>query len=150
MTLEFVDAIDVGIDKLFQIYTGMDTSSWSVFTRERICLSIKLKGCGLRGAGDRRSAQYIGAAVWSIMPLLDRRDGRGSLTPGHLPAVVTLFGTDSFTHPYTAPWRGVLNNSRPVGNIANGLLLTWSQLTTNFQAVVSDEQILAGTRLLLK
>ena len=63
MTREFAETIDDGIFNLFQTYTDMAISSWSTFAKERIRLPIKLKGCGLRRAADRRSGQYVGTAV---------------------------------------------------------------------------------------
>ena len=104
-TREFAEAIDDGISNLFQTRTGMDTSLWLTFVKERIRLPIKLKGFGLRGAADRRSGQYVGAAVQSIMPLIDRKDGTGCviLVRLYIPAVVDLLGADSFDHPYPAP-----------------------------------------------
>ena len=88
------------------------------------------KGCGLRGTADRRRAQYIGAVVQSIPHLVDRKDETGCVTPGrlNLPAIITLFGGNAFDHPCTAPWQGVLDNSRPAANIASGLRSAWSQL----------------------
>ena len=83
----------------------MAVSAWSSFARERIRLPMRLKGCGLPGAADRRHAQYIGVAVQSTPPLMDRKDKTGCTIPGrlNLPAIVTLFGNDAFDHPYPAP-----------------------------------------------
>ena len=53
-------------------------------------------------------------------PLMDRKDNTGCTIPGrlNLPAIVTLIGNDAFDQPY---WQGVLNNSRPLANIASGI-----------------------------
>ena len=75
-----------------------------------------------RTAGTRSTS---GAAVQSVPHLVDRTDEAGCVTPGrlNLPAIVTLFGEGAFTYPCPAPWRGVLNNSRPATSIAIGLRL---------------------------
>ena len=134
LTLAFATAIDAGIASLLQMCTGTDITAWSAIAQERCRLPIRMKGCGLRRAPDRRHAQYIGAAVQSVPYLVDRTDEAGCVTPGrlNLPAIVTLFGEGAFNHPCPAPWQGVLNNSRPAASITIGLRSAWSQLTTNF------------------
>ena len=146
------DAIDEDITNLFQTCTGMDTSLWLAFTKESIRLPIRLKGYGLHRAMDRRSSQHVGATGQSIIPLIDRKDNRGSVILGrlNLTVVIALFGAGSFNHPYPTQWQGVLTNSRPSDNITNRLRLAWIQLTTKFQAIVTSEQLLAPMRLLLK
>ena len=53
-TEEFAREIDEGLNTLFQMNVGIDTETWSEFARERTHLPIKLKGCDLREAEDRR------------------------------------------------------------------------------------------------
>ena len=148
----FAEAIDDSISNLFQTYTGMDISSWLTFAKEQVQLPIRLKGCGLRGAVDRRNGQYIRATVQSIMQIIGREDGMGSIIASHLnvPTVVNLFRADSFDHPYPSPGLGVLTNIRLLVNIAYELQFFPSHLNTNFQAVVTHEQVLDQTSLLLK
>ena len=76
----------------------------------------------------------------------------GSIIAIHLnvPTVVNLIRADSFDHPYPSPGLGVLTNIRLLVNIANELQFVRSHLTTNFQAVVTHEQVLDQTSLLLK
>ena len=87
-----------------------------------------------------------------IMLLINRKDDTGCVIPCPLNvhAVIKLFGADSFDHPHPAPWRGVLVNSRPSGNIANGLRLAWNHLTTNFQVVVTNEQLSSKKRNIIE
>ena len=115
-------AIDSGVATLFQTCTGTDITAWSLVVQERVRLPMRMKGCGLRGAADRRYAQYIGAAVQSVPHLVDRTDEAGCVTSGrlNLPSIATLFGEGAFNHPCPAPWQGVLDNSRPTASIAIG------------------------------
>ena len=43
-------------------------------------LPIRLKGCGIREAEDRRFGQYLGAATQSVMYLIDQMDNTGKNT----------------------------------------------------------------------
>ena len=128
LTLDFATAIDSGVATLLQTCTGTDITAWSRVAQERVKLPMRMKGCGLREAADRRHAQYIGAAVQSIPHLVDRKDETGCITPGrlNLPAIATLFGDSVFDHPCPAPSQGVLDNSRLAANIATGLRFAWS------------------------
>ena len=73
------------------------------------------------------------------------------MTKGRLntPALVTLFGEGSFDYPLSASWEGLLNHSRPDGNIATGIRQAWSHLTTNFQEIVLPEQLIDTSKYLL-
>ena len=76
-------------------------TAWSDFTKSRLALPIRFKGMGIRGAADRRFSQFIGGAVQSITPLLDRRDDNNNIIQGrlHLPSIANLFGNESFHQP---------------------------------------------------
>ena len=72
-TEEFSQKTDEGIHQLVETTIGMNTASWTEFARERLRLPIRMKGCGLREAVDRRYGQYLGAMLQSTMPLMDRK-----------------------------------------------------------------------------
>ena len=94
---------------------------------------------GIRGAVDRRFSQFIGGAVQSIIPLLDRRDAHNNILQGrlHLPSIANLFGTESFHHPITNPWEHMLTNINYTSNLPNGIQQTWSHLQLTFQEVAT-------------
>jgi len=96
-----------------------------------------MEGCGLREATGRRHAQYIGAMVQSLLPLLDRCDSSGARLKGrlHINPVVNLLGEKSFDHPSQQPWAHLISTSRSGANIDSGLQHAWSHLTSNFQDV---------------
>jgi len=96
-----------------------------------------MKGCRLREATDRHHAQYIGAMVQSMLPLLDRCNSNGARLKGrlHITPVVNLLGEGSFDHPSQQPCAHLISNSRSGVNIASSLQHAWSHLTSNFQDV---------------
>ena len=151
LTEKFARGIDEGINAIFRRCIGVNTESWSDIAKERLRLPIRLKGCGLREAEDRRFGQYLGATAQSVIQLIDRMDDSGNRIAGrlHTPAIATLFGEGSFNHPFTAPWATLLANSRPGSNIATGLQQAWSHLTLKFQEVVLPEQVIDSTKHLL-
>ena len=102
LTEKFAQGIDKGISAIFQRCIGVNTECWSDIAKERLRLPIRLKGCGLREAEDRRFGQYLGATAQSVIHLIDRRDDNGNRIAGRLntPAIVNLFGEGSFNHPF--------------------------------------------------
>ena len=52
-----------------------------------------------------------------------------------------MFGEGAFNFPFSLPWEGVLQNSRPNGDLATGLHQAWSHLTSKFQEVAAPEQV---------
>ena len=66
----------------------------------------------------------MGAAVQSIFLLIDCKAADQTTIPGrkNIPAIVTLFGQNSFDHPLTAPWDTLIGTRQDSSNIANGLL----------------------------
>ena len=72
---------------------------------------------------DRRHAQFLGAATQSLMHLMERVDEEGNTVKGRYDTqpIRSLFGEGAFNSPRSAPWEGVLRNSRPDGDIATGL-----------------------------
>eukprot|EP00956_Cyclotella_meneghiniana_P009720 scaffold13462_cov36-Cyclotella_meneghiniana.AAC.4 len=83
MCLQFKDMYGMGVN--------IDTA-WSDFAKSPLA-PIRFKGMGICGAADRRFSQFIGAAVQSITPLLDRRDDNNNIIQGrlHLPSIANLF-----------------------------------------------------------
>ena len=63
--------------------------------------------------------------------------------------MITLFGEGSFNCPLTTHWEGILNNSRPDGNIATGIQQAWSHLTTKFQEVALPGQVIDTSKYLI-
>ena len=116
----------------------MHTSTWSPITKQRLWLPIRMKGCRLQDATNRRHAQYSGAMVQIMLPLLYRRDNNGARLKGrlHITPIINLIGKGSFNHPSQQPYANLLPNSRSIANIASGLQHAWSHLTSPFQDVV--------------
>ena len=149
-TADFAHGIDQGVLSLVQTCVGVNIDTWSDFARERMRLPMRLKGCGLREAADRRHAQFLGALVQSTMPLIDRTDEHNCTIPGRLsiPSINNLFGEGSFDHPFASPWDTLLTMSGPSSNLANGLKHAWSNLKTKFQEVSTPEQAADDSLLL--
>ena len=70
-TETFAQSIDEGVLNLVQLSVGSNMSNWSRFAFERMALPVRCKGMGLRGAADRRFAQFVGAATQSLPALVD-------------------------------------------------------------------------------
>ena len=119
--------------------------------KERVRLPIRHKGCGLRDAEDRRFGQFLGAAAQSLIHLMDRVDKGGSTIKGRLNTqpIRSLFGEGAFNFPFSLPWEGVLQISRPNGDLATGLHQAWSHLTSKFQEVATPEQVGDTTNYLI-
>jgi len=143
LTKEFAEGVDEGLSELLRHCVGINTDLWSDTAKERMRLPIRHKGCGLRQAADRRSAQFLGAAAQSLIHLMDRTDKAGNVIRGRFNTqpVRNLFGEGAFDFPFESPWEGVLRNSRPDGNIATGIHQAWSHLNSKFQEVASPEQV---------
>ena len=143
LTKDFAEGVDEGVSKLLEHCVGVDTETWSDTARERVRLPIRHKGCGLRQAVDRRFPQFLGAAAQSLMHMMDRVDKGGNVIRGRFDTqpVRNLFGEGAFDFPFSAPWEGVLRNSRPDGDIATGIHQAWSHLNSKFQEVASPEQV---------
>ena len=62
--------MDRATSELLQTYIGIDTTMWSPIAMQRLRLPVRMKGCGLRDATDRRHAQNVGVIVQSLLPLL--------------------------------------------------------------------------------
>ena len=142
-TEEFAQQIDEGIHRLVETTISMSTASWTEFARNRMRLPLRMKGCGLREAVDRRHGQYMGAMLQSTMPLIDRTNEEGLVIAGRLniPSIIDLFGEGSFDFPFDEPWEHLINRSRESCNLAHGLKHAWSHLTTSFQDVATPEQL---------
>eukprot|EP00956_Cyclotella_meneghiniana_P039476 scaffold172501_cov56-Cyclotella_meneghiniana.AAC.1 len=79
-TENFATALDEHVLSLVQTCMGVNIdTAWSDFAKSRLALPIRFKGMGIRGAADRRFSQFIGGAVQSIIPLLDRRDDNNNI-----------------------------------------------------------------------
>ena len=105
LTRQFARKIDEDTHSLPSRSIGVDMNTWSNFSRKRLRLPIRFRGCGLREAVDRRSGKYLGAAVQSILPLVTRTEnfnctiwGRINISP-----LITLFEEDSFKHHLGKP-----------------------------------------------
>ena len=94
-----------------------------------------MKGCGSREAEDRQYGKYVGAMLQSIIPLMDRTDSDNCHIPGRL---------------NIPPIRNLekLFTSSTSGNLAIGLNHAWSHLTTTFQGVTTQEQLIYNVLLL--
>jgi hypothetical protein len=77
--------------------------------------------------------------IQSVLPLIGRKDQDGNTVPGclHIPAVVNIFGKDSFHHSQASPWKTLISVATPLSNLKNGFQFTWLHLTQNFQAVAT-------------
>ena len=151
LTEKFVKGINKGISAIFQQCIGVNRERWSNIGKRRLRLSIRLKGCGLRGAEDRTFRQYLGATAQSVIHLIDQMYDTRNRIAGqfHTLAIASLFGEGSSNYPFTAPWENLLTNSRPESNITTGIHQAWSYLTLNFQEVVLPEQVIDMSKHLL-
>ena len=150
LTSEFAQEIDAGVDDLFELCSGMDTSTWTATAKERFRLPIRFKGCGLRQSDDRRHAQFVGGMLQSSLPLIDRKDAQGNVLPGrfHIPSLVHHFGEDSFSHPLDSPWETLLSHNNNPNSLSGGLRYAWNHLTSNFQSTAPPLQSLTSALLL--
>jgi hypothetical protein len=81
----------------------------------------------------------MGGMIQSLLPLIDWMDQDGNTVPGrlHIPAVVNMFGKDSFDHLSASPWEMLLSAARPLSNLKDGPQYTWLHLTQNFHNVAT-------------
>ena len=68
-------------------------------------LPMCFKGCGLREAHDRRTAQYIETMVQSVPALIDSIADNNCTVEGklHIPCIVEMLEEHSFNAPLDAP-----------------------------------------------
>ena len=55
---DFAKGIDRGILEIFKTTIGINNDDWSDHAKERIKLTIRMKGCRLREAEDRLHVQF--------------------------------------------------------------------------------------------
>ena len=148
-TEDFTKGINKGILELFKTTIGINTANWSTHATERVRLPLRMKGCRLREAENRRHGKFVGAMLQSIPPLIDPTESNNCYIPGRLniPAIKNLLGEGSFNHPCTAHWE-VLLKSNPSGNLSIGLKYVWSHLKTTFQDVITQKKLTDNVLLL--
>ncbi|EJK51883.1 hypothetical protein THAOC_28906, partial [Thalassiosira oceanica] len=146
----FARGIDSGVWDLVQACVGTDTSKWTDIALARARLPMRERGCNLRGAADRRFAQFVGCLGHSAIALIDRTDSDGNMIPGrlNLPSVVGMLGEGTFNHPIEAPWGTLLNESSPSSNLAAGLKYSWHHLQSSFQEASPPMRANDGSLLL--
>ena len=112
-------------------------------SRERVALPVRRRGMGLRGAEDRRHAQFLGGLVQSIPILVDRQDASGNTLAGHLPlpCLTNMLGAGSFDHPMTSPWERLLAGGGRLGRVGGGLQHAWTHLQHQYQDVAAAGDI---------
>lgn len=84
---EFVATVDKALLTQLAQCTGLDVASLSHFSRERIMLSMKRGGLGIKLVEDVRTSTLITASDQHG----NRRNGRS-----HIPSIVGLLGEGSF------------------------------------------------------
>ena len=89
---------------------------------------------------------YISPCPWWIEQRRTTAPSKAGWTSRHL--TNNLFGEWSVDHPFTEPWENLLTPSTPSVNLANGFRYAWSQSTTTFQEVTTQEQLIDETLLL--